>query len=192
MKLTPEQITETIRASAFNKQGYTVNVQLKRLGYNLASFASDISDNFPLVTSENLHLIVPSFQRSCDNWSESMQISFVENIIKGHHTEIFLYNTDVHESQYINNKVLDGQHRLMAMLKFMDDKLPIFGGSLASELEDMPIIWRGLSKIAFTVLNFKDESEVIKFYIEMNENITHSKQDIIKAKTILQDIQNNA
>lgn len=51
MKLTPEQITETIRASAFNKQGYTVNIQLQRLGHNLASFAGDLSDNFPLVTS---------------------------------------------------------------------------------------------------------------------------------------------
>ncbi len=142
------------------------------------------------INSDTLHTIVPNFQRECTHWTEAMQASFVENIIKGCHTEIFLYNVGEEECLAgFGNQVLDGQHRLMALLKFLDNKLPIFGGNLLSDLENEPIMWRGMSKIAFTVFNFDTEADAIQFYLEMNENITHSPEDISKARTILTNLK---
>jgi rubrerythrin len=46
-----------------------------------------------------------------------------------------------------------------------------------------------MSKIAFTVFNFDTEADAIQFYLEMNENITHSPEDISKARTILTNLK---
>jgi len=36
---------------------------------------------------------------------------------------------------------------------------------------------------------FSSEAEAVKFYIEINENITHSADDILKAKRYLTTLQ---
>lgn len=190
-KLTIEEVHQAIKQSAFAKQGYTVNVPLHYLKSSLTEYTAERNQNrVDNISSETLHTIVPNFQRECTHWTEAMQASFVENIIKGCHTEILLYNVGEEECLAgFGNKVLDGQHRLMALLKFLDNKLPIFGGNLLSDLENEPIMWRGMSKIAFTVFNFDTEADAIQFYLEMNENITHSPEDISKARTILTNLK---
>lgn len=190
-KLTIEEVHKAIKQSAFAKQGYTVNVPLHYLKSSLTEYTAERNQNrVDNINSDTLHSIVPNFQRECTHWTEAMQASFVENIIKGCHTEILLYNVGEEECLAgFGNKVLDGQHRLMALLNFLDNKLPIFGGNLLSDLENEPIMWRGMSKIAFTVFNFDTEADAIQFYLEMNENITHSPEDISKARTILTNLK---
>ena len=190
-KLTIEEVHQAIKQSAFAKQGYTVNVPLHYLKSSLAEYTAQRNqDEAVPINSDTLQTVVPYFQRKCTHWTESMQASFVENIIKGCHTEILLFNIGEEECLAgFGNRVLDGQHRLMALLKFLDNKLPIFGGNLLSDLENEPIMWRGMSKIAFTVFNFDTEEDAIQFYIEMNENITHSPEDIQKARTILNNLK---
>ena len=46
-----------------------------------------------------------------------------------------------------------------------------------------------IHNLKLRIYNFKSEEEMINFYININENITHSPQDIKKAKDYLNKIK---
>jgi len=130
---------------------------------------------------EWLATATPDFQRSNDKWSEAMQISFIENILKGFKTEILLFKINDGYSQ-----IIDGLQRTTAIVKFLKGDLRIFGGLNVFDLQE--VIKQFRSKITFKLYTFNTINDAIQFYIEMNENITHSSVDIAKAKRFLLDL----
>ena len=170
------QLNDMIKKSAFNKQKYVVNIPVRRLIPGVMLYMNENVEP----TSKNLFDIgVPEFQRSNDKWSRNMQISFVENVIKGYNSKIQLYT--LNQSVLVDCKILDGLQRTTSLTKFIDGEFNIFNDEVSfNDIKDN--ILRGLNvNIGLEIFSFKDQNEAIDFYVEMNENITHSAEDINKA-----------
>ena len=126
---------------------------------------------------------IPPFQRSNDKWTRDMQIKFVENVLKGVTSTIILCEVDGGE----NAVILDGQQRLTALKAFLCNEFPILGKFYYKDIEEE--IKMVSANIRYRVIVAKDKAEMVQFYIDMNENITHSKEDIDKAKRYLKALK---
>jgi len=126
---------------------------------------------------------IPPFQRTNDKWTRDMQIKFIENILKGVTSTIILCEVEGNE----NAIILDGQQRLTALKAFLCNEFPILGKFYYKDIkEEIKMV---SANIYYRVIVAKDKAEMIQFYIDMNENITHSKEDIDKAKRYLEAIK---
>jgi len=127
---------------------------------------------------------IPKFQRDNDKWNKKMQISYVENILKGLDSSILLYTLS--KSDYPSEKyILDGLQRLTAISLFANNQLEVFGKFLYSDIiHDID----SMVRLNFKMFRFDTEIEAVKFYILMNENISHSKKDIQRAKDYLDSL----
>lgn len=122
-----------------------------------------------------LEKITPGFQRDNDKWTVAMKTKFIENILKGASTELFFFKMNEKDDA----AVIDGLQRTTAIVEFFNGKIKPFGKSI-KEIE--PYLEAFNTKVKIRIYLFKEWEEVGKFYVDMNENITHSKNDIKKAK----------
>lgn len=190
MKIT--ELQNIISNSAFNKQKYTVNIPVKTFIKSLLDYISDdedIGNSFESI----LKFGVPGFQRDNQKWSEKMKISFVQNVVKGlvPTIQIFVLEEDYAKRNFVSCKILDGLQRTTAISEFIEGKFKIFNDEISFEdIKDN--ILRGMSKtVQLELFRFDSESDAIDFYIEMNENITHSQEDIQKALEYKKTLKGN-
>ena len=178
-----EDISLKIRNSPFNRIRYRVTIQLKRAINSIMNYTHmDGSD----IDMERIFEAIPKFQRDNDKWTTKMQQGFIENIIMGFKTDILLF--EVGDKGYIDCMILDGLQRITAIYKFLNNDLLVFGKTL-DELMDGGIL-RGFNDgyINLNIFTFDTEAEAVQYYIDINENITHSNDDIIRAKNYLYEI----
>lgn len=129
----------------------------------------------------NFEDYIPEFQRSNDKWTKKMQVKFIENIITGCVTQISLYTTT--NKDFPNWLILDGLQRLTALNLFVTNELKVFGNLTYDDVKAN--INGETNPIEFKLYRFNNEIEAVEFYIAINENITHSKKDIQRAKDYL-------
>lgn len=181
--MTVDEIIKLQRTSVFNKQYRKVDFGLADLFQYLLCYTD------PLETSkrEPSHVFdaVPDFQRSNDKWTQAMQIAFVENVILGFRPTISLYR--IGSSDAAPCKILDGVQRLSAIYSFMEGKFTVFGHTF-EWLQQNRLINGITTTVSVHLYEFDDEQQVVNFYISINENISHSKDDIAKAKHYLAKI----
>jgi len=170
------------RSSSFCKGSYNVNIDLKYFVENLLLF-TDVK-NEERVSKENfktlnyrewLSKVTPNFQRDNNKWSKKMKTLFVENILKGASTEFMYFRFEEHEDA----QIIDGLQRTTALIDFFEGKIKPFGYSYL-ELDEYVGLFN--THMTIKIYNFETWEDVGRFYIDMNENITHSKKDIQKAK----------
>jgi len=77
-------------------------------------------------------------------------------------------------------KIIDGLQRTTAILDFLDGRFKIFDKFSFADFGET--LGSFDSKLILNMYTFENWKEIGKFYIDMNENITHSKADIQKAK----------
>lgn len=185
-----QEILDEIRNSPFSLPcSHSSDVHLKRLLKSILGFTNDGEDE----NIEDVFKAVPSFQRDNDKWTVEMQHDFIKNIIKGLRTTIMLYEVNEDASKYnllTNCYILDGLQRITAIYAFITGKFTVFGKTY-QEMLDESIISATSMPITLKIFSFPNESEVIKFYISMNKGMTHSNEDIKKAKDILDAIDAN-
>lgn len=128
---------------------------------------------------------VPVFQRANDKWTKKMQIKFIENLVLGLTSQISLYT--VSKNEFPKWLILDGFQRLTAVNLFIYHKLEIFNGLTYDDIKAN--IDGGVNQLQFRLYRFNNEIEAVEFYIAMNENITHSKKDIQRAKDYLAQLK---
>jgi len=162
--------------SAFNRQKYEVNIPVKNFISSLMMYLNANIENPSF--KDILDNGVPAFQRSNDQWSLSMQIKFVENVIKGFVPRLQLFEIEGKDSDC---QILDGLQRTTALSNFIENKFKVFDDNFAFyDIKDSFL--KGMSKtVVLEVFKFDNINDVIDFYVEMNENITHSPEDIVKA-----------
>jgi hypothetical protein len=180
------ELIKSCRNSSFNRTPYRVNISFHRFPDNLALhcdydgiFISSEKNKFApsesIDFSEYLKKITPEFQRANNKWNKGMKVKFIENLLKGVKTEILLYRFKEEE----DSQIIDGLQRTTAIFDFFQGKIKPFGYSykdLKDNLSNFQV------NIAINIYTFSSWEEVGRFYIDMNENITHSKADIQKAK----------
>lgn len=189
--MNKEQILNEIRNSAFSRPNYNVDIHLRRFLQGLLVYTDPThTDDGGDVNIDDVFKAVPDFQRKNDKWTQDMQITFIRNLIKGFRTEIRLYevNKDGSRIQGMTHcKIIDGLQRVTAIHAFMKGQFRVFGLTYDEMIEER-ILNHMSVPITIRVYSFPSESEAIEFYIEMNENITHSSADIAKARVILNEI----
>lgn len=185
------KVIDDIRNSSFNKTRYSVTCELRYFYYHLSAYLygyeiNDYPNSYLDKYPEKLFDKVPEFQRDNNKWSRDMQVSFVHNLINGCKTTITLFEiTDYPE--YCNCQILDGLQRITAIMAFIKGNFKIMGYSF-NEMVDNKLLMIVKPKFILDILTFDTIANAIKFYIDMNENITHSKDDIDKAKYVLEQL----
>ena len=137
---------------------------------------------------------VPAWQRDNDKWTEERQCSFILNLLKSFSTsKITLYYFKGEVLGKRNSNILDGLQRITALYKFFTGNLVfnIDGNKVtSSELlqnENVQVLIRKIS-VRIKFIMFNNEIEAIDHYIEINENISHSYLDILRAKEYRQKL----
>ena len=190
-----EDLKERIWNSDFNKTNYEVSLDFTYLKEDLIRWSLSTNDkasnlakklSLELSFKEALERIVPEFQRDNNKWSKEMQIKFVENIILGVNTTIILGTLSNEKSECV---LIDGLQRVSAIFSFMNKEFKVFENfEYNDDFENK--INTFIHNLKLKIFNFKNEKEMVNFYINMNENITHSKEDIQKAKDYLNKLDN--
>lgn len=128
----------------------------------------------------------PNFQRG-HVWTKAQQIAYVEfKISGGTGSNIIHFNCPGWMHNFKGPFVLvDGLQRLTAVLRFIKGEIPAFG-HYVSEFE------QGLrfanADFIFCVNNLSKESEVLRWYIEMNSGGTpHTEEEIEKVRNLLKE-----
>ena len=182
MKERINKLLRTSRDSSFNRHSYSVSKELKNFveGMTLHTWyeANDHQRSYKdmdINHQEWLQRITPPFQRANNKWTKKMKVKFIENLLNGAKTELLFYRFNENEDALI----LDGLQRTTAIVDFFAGKVKPFGFT-HKQLEEHLRAFQ--TNITIKIYTFDKIEEVGKFYIDMNENITHSKADIQKAK----------
>ena len=177
MKKSIEELVTESKESSFNMHSYDVSIRFENFISNMMLYTNydKFENNEILTPSEWLNGATPGFQRDNDKWDEDMQIRFIENILNGCDTQIKLFRFD----EYDDAMIIDGLQRSTAICEFFNGNIKPFRYSY-SELKDK--LHNFGAKIQIKIYNFSSWEKVGKFYIDMNDRITHSQKDIDKAK----------
>lgn len=174
-------LAKECRSSSFSRSNYQVNIDLQHfIGSMLLHTYYDKVElgrsNHDVSSKEWSERVTPEFQRKNNKWTKKMKIKFIENLLKGAKTELMFFRMKEHADA----QIIDGLQRTTAILDFLDGKFKAFGfsckefGGRLGAFADHNLIIK--------IYTFDTWEEVGNFYIDMNENITHSKADIQKAK----------
>lgn len=184
------KIIKEARNSSFNKQHYQINLFIHMFKSEmLRSVCHDKymeyekNKNLQDITSKDvLSNAIPGFQRDNNKWSVEMQTKFMENILSGASSIIQLFYVNPGDEIDIEDcMIIDGLQRTTAILKFLDGELFPFGIDI-KECGMTQVKRFLIFKLHLQTYTFKTWEEVGKFYIDMNQYITHSDEDIQKAK----------
>ena len=130
----------------------------------------------------------PDFQRG-HVWTKEQQTAYMEFILRGGNSGRDLYfNQPGWMNDFTGDFVcVDGLQRITAICDFMADKVPVFGGYVASEIEGLKqTLCRYTMKIH--VNNLPTKNDVLRWYVEMNEGGTpHTAEEIARVKAMISD-----
>lgn len=203
-----DALLKEIKASPFNRSGTfmcdsqldspltTLALRLDRNSVKEINPKGDYDDLDKHYAKEVFEIIqsrVPEFQRSNDKWTSDMQVSFMWNALMGNKANPVLFY-DTSEDQNTRS-LLDGLQRITATARFFIDRDMIFSLAGGQEISAEEIISAGRNyafwnNSIFPVkgYRFSNEIEAVDFYIAFNENITHSHEDIKRAKAYRQTL----
>ena len=171
--LIGDLIKET-RNSSFNMTNYEVTIPFHRFIQSISLHTNyETCDDIPSDNYIWLKSCTPDFQRDNNKWNLKMKQKFIENVLKGANTEILLFKLN----DEMDAKIIDGLQRTTAIIDFFENKFSVFGylyKDLKKELSKFS------THIYIKIYTFRTMNEVGRFYIDMNENITHSSEDIQK------------
>jgi len=178
------ELVKKCKNSSFNKTNYQVNIDLSTfvnslllyVWYDKAETADTIENDNTNFNKELAKRMTPAFQRANNKWSRNMKTKFIENLLSGVKAELMFFRLSTHEDV----QILDGLQRTTAILDFFNGKIKPFGYTYHDLKENLRSF--RANNIIIKIYTFSKIDEVGRFYIDMNDNITHSKKDIQKAK----------
>lgn len=183
------KLVQVFRNSCFRQMTNPSSMRFQRFNQEMLTYVdyekADELDSKNIrqnIEDFNIQDYVPEYQRGPDKWSLDMKQKFIINTLKGVKTTIILCR----HSESENAVILDGQQRLTALKGFLTNEFSInidsedyFYRDIIEEVKQMAVY------VGMSIITAKDEKEEVQFYIDMNENITHSKEDIQIAKDYL-------
>ena len=174
----------SLKSSPFKQmKSSPMSVRLKGYYNEIAMWCDyEGKDNINSSSDLDIDKYLPPYQRGGDKWTKEMKSKFIENLLKGVSTNIVLVKVKGDNDNY---QILDGQQRLKAIKDFLEGRIKLFNDTLSwSDIQ------KEFSSITFGIylIDVDTEIEACQFYIDMNENITHSKEDIEIAYRYLEKI----
>jgi uncharacterized protein with ParB-like and HNH nuclease domain len=138
--------------------------------------------------------MIPDFQRG-HVWNKEQQIKYVEFFFRGGSTGKTIYFNDPNwmvnrTKDYTDFVLVDGLQRLTAMLKFVNNELPIFDGNYYKDFEDKFHITD--NSLLFNVNNLQTKKEVLIWYLELNTGgVVHTEEELNRVRKLLKLEQEN-
>ena len=133
--------------------------------------------------------LCPDFQRG-HVWTEKQQQAYIEFLLRKGRTGRDLYfncpswHNSVPDGAYDDYVCVDGLQRIMAIRKFVDNELKVFG-SYFREYTDKLRITQNTLRV--NINDLKSKKEVLRWYIEMNAGGTpHSKAEIKRIQDMME------
>lgn len=179
------KLVKKCRNSSFSRENYQVNIDLATFVDSMLLHTWYNKDDRKVerldagdkkLNKEWAERVTPDFQRANNKWNTAMKTRFIENLLSGVKVELMFFRL----SSQSDAQVIDGLQRTTAILDFFNGKIKPFGYSysdLKSRLRQF-----ASHNLVIKIYTFNSWEEVGRFYIDMNEGITHSKKDIQKAK----------
>jgi len=151
--------------------------------YSLPTFIEEIDD---YIKCDNL-VLTPDFQRG-HVWTESQQISFIENLLQGgaRHARGILLNVPhrLQRVEYNECVLVDGLQRYTSILKFIKNELKCFNHYF-NEFKDSPDRTVVFMTIAVNTLTTK--KEVLEWYLSLNDTgVHHTSEELNRVKQLMQ------
>lgn len=96
------------------------------------------------------------------------------------------WNFRVPEGAYNEYVCVDGLQRLTAILRFVNNEIPVFG-TYYKDYEDHP---RMKHCIKININDLKSEQEVLQWYVDMNAGGTpHTMEEINRVKKMIENLK---
>lgn len=136
----------------------------------------------------------PEFQRG-HVWKMEHKSKYIEFLLRGGVSPIIMFNSPAYnnfvKSDLPDTIVLvDGKQRITAILEFLDNKVPIFGGHYCKDIEGIIPLLR-TKYITVCVNDLTEMPAILQWYLEMNEgNIAHSDDEIERVRNLLKSYKN--
>lgn len=127
----------------------------------------------------------PDFQRG-HVWTEGQQVAFVEYIIRGGKTTAIQFNHPNWMGSFKGEFVcVDGLQRITALIKFVNNELPIFDGNFLKDFDQPEVLLRRYD-IGIRINDLKTRAEVLKWYLELNSGGTpHTQDELDRVKNMI-------
>ena len=145
----------------------------------------DLEEHIKHIYSKDIYSVEfdPDFQRG-HVWSTEDSIKYVEFKLKGGFgADHIFWNCAGWQEDYEGPyQLVDGLQRLTAVRKFLSDEIPAFG-HYRSEFEgNIP----SYCQFDWYVHNLRKKSDVLKWYLELNEGgIIHTDKEIERVRNLL-------
>lgn len=127
--------------------------------------------------------VSPDFQRGYV-WTSEQKVRYVEFILQGGMTgrDIYTNCPDWHIGGRTDYVLVDGKQRLDAVLGFLNNEFPIFGGNYRRDYTGpMPLV----ANFRWHVNQLKTRDEVLQWYIDLNRGGTvHSDEEIDRVRAM--------
>ncbi len=176
--MNKDQLSHKLSNSIFNRNRYTVTIDIRRLARGLMFYIDGNKDGEIATSADVFADGIPAFQRDNDKWDLQRQINFVENVVSGYKPTIQLYTLS-EEGCMARSYILDGLQRITALFSFINGDFNIFDGQVS--FADLVEYKLSRQIINLEVFTFGSHAEAAQFYIDINRGITHSDADIERA-----------
>jgi len=162
-----------LHAPKFNipRGNYRLDISWDYVEDNLLSFTKRVGQTIDEVLN-------PEFQRG-HVWTEPQQIAYIEYIFKGGTSgkDVYFNCSGWNDGLAAPVYCVDGLQRITAVRRFMNNEIPAFGvylkDSSGIDSLDQAFSWH--------VLDFKEMSEVLQWYVDMNSKGTsHTQEELDK------------
>jgi hypothetical protein len=136
-----------------------------------------------------IKVVVPDFQR-CRVWTREQQVLYIENMLRGHPSGRDVYYNhptwgSFEDAEKYPLEIIDGQQRINAVVDFMSNKLPVFGGNFYKDFDGGNNPYTAFFKVH--VLNMKSRRKVIEWYIAFNAGGTvHTSEEMDRVRRLLE------
>lgn len=117
---------------------------------------------------------LPTWQRGLV-WTERQMISFIESAWRGINLGTYTYNQAALGSPY-DNLLIDGQQRMTAIERFLDDHFPVFGWRWSEVTPTDKRVWGVSIAFASYITQTEDEDYLRSYYNLMNFGGTAHKE----------------
>lgn len=129
--------------------------------------------------------INPDFQRGYV-WTKDQQIKYIEYLLRGGQSARTIYFNHpgwmkCRKDEFV---CVDGLQRLIAVMKFMNNEISVFGIYLEDFEDKLP---RNID-LLFNINNLKTRKEVLQWYLDFNSGGTvHTEDEINKVKRLIEE-----
>jgi hypothetical protein len=140
----------------------------------------------------------PDFQRG-HVWEDRHRTAFVEHLLRGgRHGRTIAWNSPTYgnagriaDSDLPDTLVIvDGKQRMTAVLRFLGDEVPVFGGNLLSDFDaesrrDVLIGTSPHLRLQMHVHGLQYRHDLLDLYLQLNEGaIAHAPEEIARVRAL--------